>query len=176
MRGTEVEISGINLGALLYVKSVIFAQRLTILHDRKLSATMFKRVPDNHKHHRQTFVFICNMICIPLILSQMKKEFGRRGKRLLHCQYDLVQPKNCAGLVFDIFWKNRTDGNHGYLYKCQNRRQVVVLFYFILLTLPVKLAEHHNSLRQLLWPLFYPPNHDTQQKTDHNTGNYVPYS
>ena len=43
-------------------------------------------------------------------------------------------------------------------------------------TLPVKPAERHNSLRQLLWPLFfYPPNHDTQQKTDYNTGNYVPY-
>ena len=23
---------------------------------------------------------------------------------------------------------------------------------------------------------FYPPNHDTPQKTDHNTGNYMPYS
>ena len=48
--------------------------------------------------------------------------------------------------------------------------------FFIYLTLPVKLTERHNSLRQLLWPLFYPPNHDTQQKTDHNTRNYEPYS
>ena len=54
---------------------------------------------------------------------------------------------------------------------------VSTLFYFILLTLPVKLAARHNSLRQITdWPLFYPPNHDTQQKTDHNSGNYVPCS
>ena len=50
------------------------------------------------------------------------------------------------------------------------------IYLFIYLTLPVKLTEHHNSLRQLLWPLSHPPNHDTQKKTDHNTGNYVPIS
>ena len=32
----------------------------------------------------------------------------------------------------------------------------VYFLNFILSTLPVKLAERHNSLRQLLWPLFLP--------------------
>ena len=50
-----------------------------------------------------------------------------------------------------------------------------ILFYFI------NFASQAGRAPQQLapitqWPLFYPPNHDTQQKTDHNTGNYVPYS
>ena len=49
-------------------------------------------------------------------------------------------------------------------------------FNFILLPMPVKLAEHHLACANYCGPIFYPPNHDTQQKTDHNTENYVPYS
>ena len=42
-------------------------------------------------------------------------------------------------------------------------------FIFILLTLPVKLAERHNSLRQLLWPLFLPfqPWYTTENRPQH---------
>ena len=50
-------------------------------------------------------------------------------------------------------------------------KQLIYLFNF---------ASQTDRAPQQLAPntvaLFYPPNHDTQQKTDHNTGNYVPYS
>ena len=40
---------------------------------------------------------------------------------------------------------------------------------FNLLTFPVKLTERHNSLRQLLWPLFLPsqPCYTTEDRPQH---------
>ena len=50
----------------------------------------------------------------------------------------------------------------------------IFIFYFI------NFASQAGRAPQQLAPItvapFYPPNHDTQQKTNHNTGNYVPYS
>ena len=52
----------------------------------------------------------------------------------------------------------------------------LITVLFIYLALPVKLAGVPQQLAPITVAPFYPPNHDTQQKTDHNTGNYVPYS
>ena len=46
---------------------------------------------------------------------------------------------------------------------------IFFFFLFDLQTLPVKLAERHNSLHQLLWPLFLPyhPWYSTEDRPQH---------
>ena len=45
---------------------------------------------------------------------------------------------------------------------------IYIISYIIYLYLP--------SDFRVAWCSIYPPTHDTPQKTDHNTGNYMPYS
>ena len=54
-------------------------------------------------------------------------------------------------------------------------RNIALIVLFIDFTSQARRAPQQLS-PILLWALFYSPNHDTQQQTNHNTGNFLPYS